>query len=165
MKYTQAINNKIFNDLASLQRQMASWRAIGKTVAFTNGCFDILHQGHIYSLSQAAQQADYLIVAVNSDDSIKRLGKDKNRPINKQESRALLVAAIAVVDAVIVFNEDTPQQLIAALLPNVLVKGGDYTIEQIAGAKEVIANGGKVVINKIVEGFSTTNIINQILKG
>ena len=161
MKYIQATENKIF-DIATLQRQIASWTVLGKTIAFTNGCFDILHQGHIYSLSQAAKEADYLIVAVNSDASIKRLGKGDNRPINDEASRAILLAAMLVVDAVIIFDEDTPQQLIAKLLPDVLVKGGDYTIEQIAGAKEVIANGGRVVINKIIEGFSTTNIINKI---
>ena len=161
MKYIQSTQTKIF-DLDKLKRQISSWRAIGKTIAFTNGCFDILHQGHIYSLSQAASEADYLIVAVNSDDSVKRLGKGENRPINNEESRAMLLAALSVVDAVIIFNEDTPQQLIATLLPDVLVKGGDYTVEQIAGSKEVIANGGKVVINKIVEGFSTTNIIHKI---
>lgn len=162
MKNTQIINNKIFT-LDKLQRQIASWRTLGKTISFTNGCFDILHQGHIYSLSQAAQEADILIVAVNSDDSVKRLGKDTKRPINDEQSRALLLASLIIVDAVIIFNEDTPKELITALLPDVIVKGGDYTIEQIAGAKEVIANGGRVVINKIVEGFSTTNIINKIL--
>jgi D-beta-D-heptose 7-phosphate kinase/D-beta-D-heptose 1-phosphate adenosyltransferase len=161
MKYIQSTQTKIL-DLEKLKRQIASWKATGKTVAFTNGCFDILHQGHIYSLSQAANEADYLIVAVNSDASVKRLGKGENRPINNDESRAILLAALSVVDAVIIFDEDTPQQLIATLLPDVLVKGGDYTIEQIAGSKEVIANGGRVVINKIVEGFSTTNIIHKI---
>ena len=161
MKQTAAIQNKLF-DVVRLQHQIASWRNIGKTISFTNGCFDILHQGHIYSLSQAANEADYLIVAVNSDASVKRLGKGDNRPINNQESRALILASLVIVDAVIIFDEDTPQQLIAALLPDVLVKGGDYTIEQIAGAKEVMANGGRVVINKIIEGFSTTNIINKI---
>jgi D-beta-D-heptose 7-phosphate kinase/D-beta-D-heptose 1-phosphate adenosyltransferase len=161
MKYIQSTQTKIF-DLHKLKRQIASWRASGKTVSFTNGCFDILHQGHIYSLSQAASEADYLIVAVNSDASVKRLGKGDNRPINNEESRVILLAALSVVDAVIIFDEDTPQQLIATLLPDVLVKGGDYTIEQIAGSKEVIENGGRVVINKIVEGFSTTNIIHKI---
>lgn len=161
MRFLESINNKIV-DVAVLQRQIAAWKNLGKTVAFTNGCFDILHQGHLFSLSQAAKEADYLIVAVNSDASVKRQGKGSNRPINDEYSRALLLAAILVVDAVIVFDEDTPQQLIATLLPDVLIKGGDYTIEQIAGAKEVIANGGKVIINKIVEGFSTTNIINKI---
>ncbi len=161
MKQTQAIQNKIYT-LETLQRQIASWRVTCKTIAFTNGCFDILHEGHIFSLSQAAQEADYLIVAVNSDNSVKRLGKGDNRPINAESSRALLLASLAIVDAVIIFNEDTPQQLISTILPDVIVKGGDYTVEQIAGAKEVIANGGRVVINKIVEGFSTTSIINKI---
>lgn len=161
MRYIQSTQTKIF-DLDKLKRQIASWKVSGKTIAFTNGCFDILHQGHIYSLSQAANEADYLIVAVNSDNSVKRLGKGDNRPINNEESRAILLAALSVVDAVIIFDEDTPKDLIAVLLPDVLVKGGDYTVEQIAGSKEVIENGGKVVINKIVEGFSTTNIIHKI---
>lgn len=161
MKFIQSTETKIF-ELANLQKQIASWKATGKTIAFTNGCFDILHQGHIYSLSQAASEADYLIVAVNSDASVKRLGKGDNRPINNEESRAILLAALSVVDAVIIFDEDTPLQLISNLLPDVLVKGGDYTIEQIAGSKEVLENGGRVVINKIVEGFSTTNLIHKI---
>jgi len=161
MKYSSFIQQKIF-DVNKLQHQIASWRSLSKTISFTNGCFDILHQGHIYSLSQAANEADYLIVAVNSDDSVKRLGKGDNRPVNNEASRALILASLLIVDAVIIFDKDTPQELISKLLPDVLVKGGDYTIEQIAGAKEVIANGGKVVINKIIEGFSTTNIINKI---
>ena len=130
------------------------------SIAFTNGVFDILHPGHIFSLSQAAQEADYLVVGLNSDDSVKRL-KGKDRPINKQESRALILAALLMVDAVVIFEEDTPLELISAVRPDVLVKGGDYTIEQIVGAKEVIANGGRVVINPIVEGYSTTEIINK----
>jgi D-beta-D-heptose 7-phosphate kinase/D-beta-D-heptose 1-phosphate adenosyltransferase len=161
MKYILSTQTKIL-DLDKLKRQIASWKATGKTVAFTNGCFDILHQGHIYSLSQAASEADYLIVAVNSDASVKRLGKGDNRPINNEESRAILLASLSVVDAVIIFDEDTPLELITIILPDVLVKGGDYTIEEIAGSKEVIANGGRVVINKIIEGFSTTNIIQKI---
>ena len=161
MKTTQAIQHKI-HTLETLQKQIASWRVLGKTISFTNGCFDILHQGHIFSLSQAAQEADYLIVAVNSDASVKRLGKGDNRPVNDEQSRALILASLVIVDAVIIFDEDTPHQLITTILPNVLVKGGDYTVEQIAGSKEVIANGGRVVINKIIEGFSTTNIIKKI---
>lgn len=161
MKNIQAINNKIF-ELEQLKRQIASLKVVGKKIVFTNGCFDILHQGHIYSLSQAAAEADYLIVAVNSDESVKRLGKGDNRPINNEESRALILASLLIVDAVIIFYEDTPQILISTLLPDVLVKGGDYTIEQIVGSKEVLENGGRVVINKIIEGFSTTNIIHKI---
>jgi D-beta-D-heptose 7-phosphate kinase/D-beta-D-heptose 1-phosphate adenosyltransferase len=134
---------------------------LGKNIAFTNGVFDIIHPGHIFSLSQAAKEADYLIVGVNSDDSVKRL-KGNERPIISQDSRALVLASLIVVDAVIIFEEDTPLELINAIKPDVLVKGGDYTIEQIAGAKEVIANGGRVVINPIAEGFSTTSIIEKI---
>jgi rfaE bifunctional protein nucleotidyltransferase chain/domain len=162
MRQTTAINNKIFT-LQQLIFQIASWRVSGKKIAFTNGCFDILHEGHIYSLSQAAQEADFLIVGVNSDASTKRL-KGTERPINNEHSRALLLASLAIVDAVVIFEEDTPLQLISSLLPDVLVKGGDYTLEQIVGAKEVIANGGRVVINPIIEGFSTTGIVEKIKK-
>lgn len=162
MKNIASINQKIFT-LDKLKAQIASWKVLGKTVAFTNGCFDILHEGHIFSLSQAAKEADYLIVAVNSDASTKRL-KGEERPINSEKSRSLLLASLAIVDAVILFEEDTPLNVIASLLPDVLVKGGDYTLEQIVGAKEVMANGGKVVINPIVEGFSTTGIIQKIKK-
>ena len=161
MKYVQVIENKIF-ELNKLKLQIQSWRVLGKKIAFTNGCFDILHSGHIFSLSQAAKEADYLIVGVNSDNSVRRLGKDANRPINNEKSRMQILAALTIVDAVILFNEDTPYELITSLMPDVIVKGGDYTIEQIVGAKEVIANGGRVVINEIVEGFSTTNIIKKI---
>jgi D-beta-D-heptose 7-phosphate kinase/D-beta-D-heptose 1-phosphate adenosyltransferase len=160
MRAIDSIPEKI-TELKKLGYKVAAWRATGKKIAFTNGCFDILHEGHIFSLSQAAKEADLLIVGVNSDASIKRL-KGDDRPINHEQSRALILASLAVVDAVVLFDEDTPLQLIQALLPDVLVKGGDYTIDQIVGSKEVIANGGKVLINPIVEGFSTTGIIQQI---
>lgn len=160
MKRVDAIEKKIFT-LPQLLRTIAAWKVNAKTIAFTNGCFDILHEGHIFSLSQAAKEADYLIVGVNSDASTKRL-KGKDRPINSEQSRALILANLMIVDAVVIFEEDTPLQLISSILPDVLVKGGDYTIEQIVGAKEVMANGGKVVINPIVQGFSTTGIIEKI---
>jgi D-glycero-beta-D-manno-heptose 1-phosphate adenylyltransferase len=160
MKSPTFLQSKIYSQ-QELIRQMNVWRFLGKTVAFTNGCFDILHEGHIFSLSEAANEADILIVAVNSDKSVNGL-KGPGRPVNNEHSRAMLLAALFMVDAVILFEEETPQQLIAKLLPDVLVKGGDYTVEQIAGAKEVIANGGKVVINPIVKGFSTTGIIEKI---
>lgn len=162
MRNLKAIEAKILSRETAIQR-IAQWRLLGKTVAFTNGCFDILHRGHIFSLSEAAAAADYLIVGLNSDASTKRL-KGSNRPVNDEQSRALLLASLVIVDAVVLFEEDTPLELIKALLPDVLVKGGDYTVEQIAGAKEVIANGGKVVINPIVAGFSTTGIIDKITK-
>ena len=160
MKAVSAIDKKIFT-LHQLLAQVASWRVTNKQIAFTNGCFDILHEGHIFSLSQAAREADYLIVGVNSDSSTKRL-KGPERPINHEHSRALLLASLAIIDAVVIFDEDTPLELITAIQPDVLVKGGDYTIEQIVGSREVIASGGSVVINPIVEGFSTTGIITQI---
>lgn len=160
MKAVKAIENKIYT-LPHLITQLASWRVTNKTVSFTNGCFDILHEGHIASLSEAAAEADYLVVGVNSDSSTKRL-KGPERPVNHEHSRALLLASLAIVDAVVIFEEDTPLELIKTILPDVLVKGGDYTIEQIVGAKEVMANGGRVVINPIVAGFSTTGIIRQI---
>jgi rfaE bifunctional protein nucleotidyltransferase chain/domain len=160
LKNPQVIDSKIF-DLPSLKRRINQWKHLGKTIAFTNGCFDILHQGHIYSLSEAAKEADILIVGVNSDASVKKL-KGESRPINNEESRAKVLASLLIVDAVIIFTEDTPLELIKALLPNVLIKGGDYKIEEIAGAREVIENGGRVVINPILPGFSTTSIIEKM---
>ncbi|NII26761.1 D-glycero-beta-D-manno-heptose 1-phosphate adenylyltransferase [Pseudoflavitalea sp. X16] len=160
MRKADIIPSKIFT-LPELIKRIAQWRAIGKTVAFTNGVFDIMHRGHIYSLSQAAREADYLIVGLNSDASTKRLKGDA-RPVNDEQARSTVMAALLMVDAVVLFEEDTPLELIKAVMPDVLVKGGDYTEEQIVGAKEVKANGGKVVINPIVEGYSTTGIIGKI---
>ena len=160
MKRPDLIPQKILTKEEAVQR-VAQWRLLSKTVAFTNGVFDILHQGHIFSLSQAAKEADYLIVGLNADNSVKRL-KGESRPVNNQESRALVLSSLIMVDAVVLFEEDTPLDLITSLLPDVLVKGGDYTVEQIAGAKEIIANGGRVVINPILEGFSTTGIIDKL---
>jgi D-beta-D-heptose 7-phosphate kinase/D-beta-D-heptose 1-phosphate adenosyltransferase len=160
MKAIDAVQQKIYT-LSQLVHRVHAWRTIGKKVSFTNGCFDILHEGHIASLSAAASEADFLIVGVNSDASVKRL-KGPDRPVNHEHSRAMVLANLVLVDAVVIFEEDTPLQLISQILPDVLVKGGDYTIEQIVGAKEVMANGGRVVINPIVPGFSTTGIIQQI---
>jgi len=162
MRRADIIEKKIFS-LPDLVRRIAQWRLTGKTVAFTNGVFDIMHRGHIASLSQAAGEADYLVVGLNSDASTKRL-KGDSRPVNDERARATVMAALLMVDAVVLFEEDTPLELIKAVLPDVLVKGGDYTEEQIVGAKEVKANGGKVVINPIVEGYSTTGIIGKINK-
>jgi D-glycero-beta-D-manno-heptose 1-phosphate adenylyltransferase len=160
LKRPDLIPQKILTKEEAVQR-VAQWRLGNKRIVFTNGVFDILHQGHIFSLSQAAKEADYLMVGLNADSSVKRL-KGESRPVNNQESRALALASLVMVDAVIIFEEDTPLELIRAVMPEVLVKGGDYTVEQIAGAKEVIANGGRVVINPILEGFSTTGIIAQL---
>jgi D-glycero-beta-D-manno-heptose 1-phosphate adenylyltransferase len=160
MRSVSSIPNKIFN-INDLDHQVQRWRLQDKKIVFTNGVFDILHEGHIASLSEAASYGHVLIVAVNTDDSVKRL-KGESRPINKENSRALLLASLLMTDAIILFEEDTPLNLITALLPDVLVKGGDYTIEQIVGAKEVMANGGEVKIVPILEGFSTTAIIQKM---
>lgn len=160
MRRPDIIEKKIY-DATSLSRLVAQWRLAAKTIAFTNGIFDILHKGHIYSLSEAAKEADYLIVAVNSDASTKKL-KGESRPINDEYARATLIASLIMVDAVVIFNDETPLELIKLILPDILVKGGDYTVEQVAGSKEVIENGGKVIINPIIEGQSTTNLIKII---
>lgn len=160
MKSTQNIPSKIYT-AETLVQQVQRWRLAGKKIVFTNGVFDILHEGHIASLSQAAMHGDCLVVGVNGDDSVKRL-KGNDRPVNAEHSRALLLASLLVTDAVILFHEDTPLEVIRSILPDVLVKGGDYKIEEIAGAKEVIANGGEVILADMVEGISTTNIINRM---
>jgi len=162
MKLPQIISQRIF-DRPGLLHQVNRWRVLGKTIAFTNGCFDILHEGHIASLSDAAREADFLIVGLNSDASTNRL-KGPGRPINDQHARATVMAALLMVDAVTLFDEDTPLDLINAIRPDVLVKGGDYTLEQIVGAKEVLSRGGRVVINPIVPGFSTTAILEKIAR-
>lgn len=159
MKAEQDLQTKILPP-SELQSKIEQWKAEGNTVAFTNGCFDILHAGHIASLQEAAQQGDKLVVALNADSSVKAL-KGESRPVNDENARALVMAALQMVDAVVIFSEPTPRELIVALKPDVLVKGGDYKVEDIAGAKEVISWGGKVVINPIVEGFSTTKIIEK----
>ena len=155
-----SILEKIYS-LTGIIEKASQWKKEGKKIVFTNGVFDLLHKGHIFSLTQAAKEGDVLVIGLNSDGSVRRL-KGDSRPINDQDSRALLLAALSMVDAVVIFDEDTPLKLISSILPDVLVKGGDYTIDEIAGAKEVIANGGKVVINPILDGFSTTAIIKAI---
>lgn len=160
MRSVDSIQKKIY-DLPSLIRQVNQWKFLQKKIVFTNGCFDILHEGHIHSLSQAAACGDILIIGINTDESVKKL-KGNNRPVNNEHSRSLLLASLVIVDAVILFNEETPLQLIKTILPDVLVKGGDYTVEQIAGAREVTANGGEVKIVPLLHGFSTTGLIDKI---
>ena len=160
MKQSKQILQKIFSK-EELKLQLKRWELLGKKIVFTNGIFDILHQGHIHILSEAAVFADILIVGVNADASVKRL-KGNSRPVNAEASRALLLSALVMVDAVIIFQEDTPLDLIKFIKPNVLVKGGDYTLETIVGAKEVMANKGEVKIIPLEEGFSTTGIIEKM---
>ena len=152
--------NKI-TDVQSLKSRIAEWKAAGNKVVFTNGVFDLLHIGHITYMAKAAELGDKLIIGLNADSSVKRL-KGEGRPVNDQNSRALLLSALFFVDAVVVFEEDTPLNLISTLLPDVLVKGADYAIENIVGGKEVIANGGEVKTIDFVDGYSSTAIIKRI---
>lgn len=145
-----------------LLKQIATqWKAAHQKIVFTNGCFDLLHIGHLTYMARAAELGDKLIIGLNSDSSV-RLLKGEGRPVNNQQSRAALLAALFFVDAVVIFEEETPQNLIADLLPDVLVKGGDYTIDKIVGAKEVMANGGEVKTLTFVDGYSSTSIIEKI---
>jgi rfaE bifunctional protein nucleotidyltransferase chain/domain len=141
--------------------QVEVWRQSGEKVVFTNGCFDIFHFGHLHLLREAKQYGTKLIVALNSDTSVQKL-KGTQRPINKEMYRAEILAALEIVDAVVIFNEETPESLIYQLSPDVLVKGGDYALEQIAGAKYVVENGGKVKIIPLVEGFSSTYFLEML---
>jgi rfaE bifunctional protein nucleotidyltransferase chain/domain len=156
----KTILDKISN-LAALKPLADSWKAEGTKVVFTNGVFDLLHIGHITYLAKAAELGDKLVIGLNADSSVKRI-KGENRPVNNQGNRAALLASFFFIDAVVVFDEDTPLNLITALMPDILVKGADYEIENIVGAKEVVANGGEVRTITFVEGYSSTAIIQKI---
>lgn len=151
------------NKVSSLNRMLDKakhWRGAGQSVGFTNGCFDILHPGHLRVLEEAKALCGRLIVGVNSDASVKRL-KGESRPVNDEDARARMLAGLAVVDGVVIFDEDTPEEIIAELVPDVLVKGGDYTQETIVGADIVLAAGGQVHIVQLLEGFSTSAAIDR----
>lgn len=150
--------DKIYS-LDALINKRKEWK--DQKVVFTNGCFDILHLGHVDYLEKAAAKGDKLIVALNTDTSVSKL-KGPTRPVNNENARARIIAALAFVDAVIFFSEDTPLSLIKQLKPDILVKGSDYKISNIVGANIVMENGGKVETIDLVEGYSTTNIINKI---
>ena len=160
MKTLTTIKNKLLSREA-LETKLAEWRSAGETIVFTNGCFDILHRGHVEYLAQAADLGDKLLVGLNTDASVKRL-KGESRPVNDEKSRALLLSALQFVDAVVLFGEDTPYELIKQVQPDILVKGNDYKPEEIVGYDIVIAKGGKVLTIDLVEGFSTTNIIKRL---
>jgi rfaE bifunctional protein nucleotidyltransferase chain/domain len=162
MHRSEWIQNKIM-DRVTLERKCNSWRALGKKIVFTNGCFDILHHGHFDYLAKAADFGNVLVVGVNTDASVKML-KGQERPINRESDRELQLASLLVVDAVCLFDEQTPAELIAAVRPDVLVKGGDYTIDTIVGAQYVMGYGGKVEIIPFVEGYSTSSLIDKIKK-
>lgn len=144
--------------------EVTRWKKAGNRVVFTNGCFDLIHFGHLQYLEQARQLGDRLVVGLNSDDSVSRL-KGPHRPIKDQKTRASLLAGLFFVDMVVLFDEDTPLQLIQQLAPNVLVKGGDYTIENIVGADIVLNNGGEVKTLPFVPGYSTSAYEEKIKSG
>lgn len=162
MKKTQLelMQAKIF-DWDEFRKMREVWDFLNKKVVFTNGCFDIIHYGHIEYLSKAADEGDILVIGLNTDESVTRL-KGEGRPINDQNARALTLAALKFVDAVVLFEEDTPYELIKLAHPDVLVKGSDYTEDTIVGADIVKENGGKIVTVDLVKGYSTTNTINKI---
>ncbi len=141
--------------LISLQKE-------NKKIVFTNGCFDILHPGHVDYLCQARDLGDFLVLGLNTDASVRKLNKAPNRPINDETSRALVLAGLACIDAIVFFEEETPYELIAFLQPNVLVKGNDYSLDQIIGNDIVKANGGEVKTIPFLKGYSTTSLINKI---
>jgi D-glycero-beta-D-manno-heptose 1-phosphate adenylyltransferase len=156
----ESISSKIktFEEIAILSRQ---WKDGGATVVFTNGCFDLLHYGHLHYLAEAKALGDKLIVGLNSTASVRRL-KGAKRPVNDEATRMYLLAALTCVDAVVLFEEDTPLELITLVLPDLLVKGGDYKPEDIVGANVVLENGGEVRVLDFVEGYSTTAVLKRI---
>ncbi len=148
----------------TIKGTVAEWKKAGHKVVFTNGCFDILHYGHVHYLAQARALGDKLVIGLNSKASVSRL-KGPNRPINDDETRQYLMASLQFVDAVVVFEEDTPLNLISLVKPDILVKGGDYTMETIVGADIVINNGGEVKCLDFVKGYSTTSIEEKLRNG
>ena len=158
------IEEKIASSGEALDAQVKDWRRQGLRVGFTNGCFDILHPGHVKVITDARAACDRLVVGINSDASVKRL-KGNDRPLQNEQARAEVLAALEAVDLVVVFDEDTPLKLIERIKPSVLVKGGDYTREQVVGHEVVEANGGEVVLVPIVPGFSTTSLVVRAREG
>jgi rfaE bifunctional protein nucleotidyltransferase chain/domain len=145
----------------SLERQLALWRFKNERLVFTNGCFDILHRGHIEYLARAADLGSLLIVGLNTDASVKRL-KGISRPVNNEHDRALLLASLHFVDAVILFDDDTPYRLIQRIQPDILVKGGDYQVDDIVGNDIVRAKGGQIIVIDLLRGYSTTSLYTKI---
>lgn len=160
------------SEIEDLEAKVRSWRQEGLTIGFTNGVFDLIHIGHVNYLEEAASHVDRLIIGLNSDSSVRRLDKGTERPINPEEARAIVLSGLSSVAAVCIFSEDTPLQLIERILPDMLMKGGDYDTETedikdpayIVGSKEVRSHGGKVISIPFVEGFSTTGIVNKLRK-
>jgi D-glycero-beta-D-manno-heptose 1-phosphate adenylyltransferase len=163
MKSLKEIEDKLpgFAEAVELRNQ---WKKQGLKVVFTNGCFDLIHLGHIDYLSKAAGLGDKLMIGLNSDASVRKI-KGKNRPLNDEKTRLYVMASFSFTDAVVLFDEDTPDKLIRELLPDILVKGGDYREDEIVGAEVVKKNGGRVIILPFLKGYSTTAIEEKIKKG
>jgi D-glycero-beta-D-manno-heptose 1-phosphate adenylyltransferase len=161
MNVLNNISKKIYTDAAQMQKRLAIWEFKGRKVVFTNGCFDILHLGHIDYLAKAAGMGDKLVIGLNTDASVSRI-KGPHRPITDQHSRAMLLASLSFVSAVVLFDEDTPYELISAIKPDVLVKGADYKPEEIVGYDIVTAKGGTVETLEYLEGYSTSAIEKRI---
>lgn len=162
MQQLEIIKSKVF-ELPELERRLSIWRFFKKKIIFTNGCFDIMHLGHIDYLSKAKNLGNILLIGLNTDESVRKL-KGENRPISDQNSRALFLASFRFVDGVILFNEATPLNLISVIKPNILVKGSDYSIQDIVGADIVQQNGGQIITLDYLEGYSTTSLIKRIRK-
>jgi len=160
------LNEKLYKKLQSIDVFLPKLKLLNfhdKKIVFTNGVFDILHTGHIDYLSKARDLGNFLVVGLNTDSSVKRLNKGPERPINNEVARATVLGALECVDAIILFNDDTPYELIKSIQPDILVKGSDYAIEKIVGYDIVMAKGGEVKTIQLSEGFSTTNIIKRII--
>ncbi|MDP4274427.1 MAG: D-glycero-beta-D-manno-heptose 1-phosphate adenylyltransferase [Bacteroidota bacterium] len=162
MNKFEAVEKKIYNK-EQIPQMLALWRFQNKKIAFTNGCFDILHRGHVEYLAKAASLGDILIVGLNTDDSVKRI-KGEGRPVQDEISRALVLSSLQFVNAVILFDEDTPYELIKLVQPDILVKGSDYKAKEIVGYDIVTAKGGKVVTIDLIKGYSTTRMIEKMTK-
>ena len=160
MSHLKKINSKIFS-IENLKTQVSTWKKSRQKVVFTNGCFDVIHRGHIEILARTADLGDKLIIGLNSDSSIQKL-KGKDRPIMDENSRAILLAGLNFVDAIVLFAEETPLNLISTLNPDILTKGSDYEISTIVGNEIVTENGGEVILIPFVDGVSSTNIIDKI---
>lgn len=159
--WKQLIEKKFHQRIDSFEKELAAWQFFNEKIVFTNGCFDILHLGHLTYLMQARELGQRLVIGLNSDASVQKL-KGPQRPIQHQEARGLILAALRFVDAVILFDEDTPENLIRQIQPHILVKGSDYEGKAIAGAEFVKQQGGQVVLLDFVPGYSTTSILSKI---
>ncbi len=164
MSFHNQLKEKIVTQDQAL-KELKAWREKNKKIVFTNGCFDIIHPGHIDYLSQARDLGDILVLGLNTDQSVRRLNKGSNRPINDERTRAYVLAGLASVDLIVFFDEETPYNLIKLLQPNVLVKGNDYEVEKIIGFDILKENGGEVITIKFLEGYSTSSLIKKIIEG